>query len=364
MRFRIKARYMIPAVLLGLCLLAGTGGAESSRIAWELHEEYGTELGRGTLTVHADTSTSIVADWRKAEPVDAGHYRSDGTDIVYKRTVITDGHHTGEPLDLSMRILSDPRKKTPQPAILFIPGGGFMSSVLDGPAFYYACFAAHGYVTASAEYRTIGQGRYMDGVADIRDAIRFLRAHAEEYGIDPERIALFGMSAGGHMAALAGVAPDLDEFRGENNLEFSHDVQAVVCLYASSDLTRIAMDLDAETQQFHTRPEACEAQYVNGVLSGLGILDDPEEAARANPITYVHGGEPPFLHMHGERDNLISPSMSLLLHNALLENGDDSVRVVLRGDNHSTAGFYTIPALRLMARFLEDHLGQATDGTP
>ena len=95
------------------------------------------------------------------------------------------------------------------------------------------------------------------------------------------------------LAALAGVAPDLDDFRGENNLEFSHEVQAVVCLYASSDLTRIAMDLDAETQMNHTRPQACEAQYVNGVLSGLGILDDPEEAARANPITYVRGGEPP-----------------------------------------------------------------------
>ena len=158
------------------------------------------------------------------------------------------------------------------------------------------------------------------------------------------------------MAALAGVAPDLDDFRGENNLGFSSNVQAVICLYSMSDLTRIAMDMDSETQLFHTYPQACEAQYVNGVLSGLGILDDPEEADRANPITYLSGDEPPFLHLHGDADNLISPSMSLLFHNALLDHGDISYRYVLHGENHGSAGFYTEPALQLISSFCEIYL--------
>ena len=206
-------------------------------------------------------------------------------------------------------------------------------------------------MTAVIQYRTIGQGRYMDGIADIRDAIRFLRANAERFGINPDRIGLFGASAGGHMACLAAAAPDLDMFRGENNLSYSHEVQAVVSLYGTSDLTRIAMDFDPVSQLFHTLPRCCEAQYVNGALSGLGILEDPEEADRANPITYLDGDEPPFLQMHGDADNLISPSMSLLLHNALLRCGDISVRYSLRGENHGTAGFYSEPAMRLIDTF-------------
>ena len=350
---------LLLAVFLAARLAGGAGSAKSNAhedIRTLLHREYGTELHRGTLVVRADTSTSTVSDWRDSPAADPGIFTGETDELVYKRTSVTDGHRLGEPLDLTMRVLYHRDGKGPRPAILFIPGGGFMSSTLRALEFYYTFFAVRGYVAAVIEYRTIGEGRYMDGVADVRDALRWLRAHAAEYGIDPERIALFGNSAGAHMAALAASAPDLDTFRGDNNLDFPCDVRAVVCLYGTSDLTRVAMDMDPETQRLHTLPQACEAQYVNGVLSGLGILDNPEEAARANPVTYVTGGEPPFLHLHGDRDNLISPSMSLLLHNALLEHGGISIRFVLLGENHGTAGFYTRPAMNLISGFLKEYL--------
>ena len=343
-------------VLIAFCILCGLVSAESADISQLLYEEYGTELRRGTLVIYADTSTSMVVDWRGAAVADPGEFTGTVRDLVYKQTTITDGHRQGEPLELRMRICYYPDAGETRPVILFIPGGGFRSSVMRSLQFYYEYFAVRGYVTAVIEYRTIGEGRYMDGVADIRDAVRFLRAHAEEYGIDTDRVGLFGGSAGGHMAALAGVAPDLDDFRGENNTGFSSDVRAVICLCSTSDLTCIAMDMDSETQQFHMLPTTCEAQYVNGVLSGLGILDDPEEADRANPITYLSGGEPAFLHLHGDADNLISPSMSLLFHNALLDHGDISLRYVLHGENHGSAGFYTEPALQLMSSFFEIYL--------
>ena len=351
-----KKRLPLFLIFTALCLLISTGTADSQSIARKVHEEYGTELRRGTLVTHADTSTSTVRDWRHAPAVPQKGFLGDVEQFVYKRTKITDGNHIGESRELSMRILFDRNAEGPRPVILCIPGGGFMSSDMDNMDFYSGYFADHGFVAAVIEYRTIGQGRYMDGVADIRDAIRGLRAHADKYGIDPENIGLFGASAGGHMAALTAVAPDLDKFRGEGNLGYSHEVQAVVSLFGTSDLTRIAMDLDSETQQFHTLPQTCEAQYVNGVLSGMGILDDPEEARLANPITYLDGDEPPFLHMHGDEDNLISPSMSLLLHEALLKHHDISVRYSLQGENHGSAGFFTEPALNLILAFCERHL--------
>ena len=353
---RTGKRIGIILILLILCFWTGTGTAENGASPRPPQEEYGSELKRGILVVRADTSTSRVRDWRRAKTAEVGEFTGETAEIIYKQTRITDGYHEGDPMNLSMRILYDRNRVTPSPVILFIPGGGFMSSVMRSLEFYYTFFAVRGYVTAVIEYRTIGQGRYTDGVADVRDAVRWLRAHAKEYGIAPERIGLFGASAGSHMAALACTAPDLDCFRGEDNLSMSYAVQAVACLYGTSDLTRVAADMDRETQRLHTLPRACEAQYVNGALSGKGILDDPEEAARANPVNYVNGSEPPFLHIHGDEDNLVSPSGSLLLHNTLLEHGASSVRYSLRGENHGTAGFYSEPAMHLLYEFFREYL--------
>lgn len=97
-------------------------------------------------------------------------------------------------------------------------------------------------------------------------------------------------------------------------------------------------DYDEECQSIHESPYSSESQYVNGVFSGMGILENPEEAERANPITYIDGTEPPFLIMHGDQDTLVSPSKTVILHHALLAAGADSTRYSLSGENHGATG--------------------------
>ena len=121
MRMKIRGICFLAALLL--CLSIGAGRAEAQGTALPPQEEYGSELRRGRLIRHADPSTSRVVDWREAPKADVKEYAGDREQFVYKRTKITDGYHTGDDLELFMRVLYDGGAEAPRPAILFVPGG-------------------------------------------------------------------------------------------------------------------------------------------------------------------------------------------------------------------------------------------------
>lgn len=203
--------------------------------------------------------------------------------------------------------------------------GGFVSAVKEQALDSRTFVAEAGFVVASIQYRTVANGAtYTDGLADVRAAIRYLQANAPRYGIDPRRVAVWGASAGGYLANMAGTT---DPGRGG-------EVQAVVDYFGGSDLSKLFADFDAATQQQLAGPNNPITMYVNGPGSGQSLADNPEGVRAANPITYVSRNDPPFLHFHGTEDRTISPSQTLLIHNALRDARAHSIRYVVQGAGH------------------------------
>jgi len=194
---------------------------------------------------------------------------------------------------------------------------------------------------AAIEYRTIGDGgTYRDGVADVKSAVRFLRAHADEFGLNADAIGLWGESAGAYLVTMAGVTQGDPAYDVGSDLEVSSDVTAVIEQYGASDLLRIAADFDQETQNYYQQtPDNFVASYVLGAGTGRTLSDEPNAAAEANPLTHIEGDEPAFLHYHGTADNLISPSQTLLIHDALVAAGVSSTRYLVTGAGHGDLAF-------------------------
>ncbi len=123
--------------------------------------------------------------------------------------------------------------RTPKPAILWIPGGGYRGCDKNLMVAEMQFLAEAGYVLASMYYRSSAEGHLPDQIIDVKTAVRFLRAHADEYEIDPERIGVIGRSAGGHLASLAAVNSDL--YDSEEWSGFSSKVQACCDMFGPVD---------------------------------------------------------------------------------------------------------------------------------
>ena len=153
----------------------------------------------------------------------------------------------GKTTKLKMDILA-PTGRLSAPAVVYVGGGGFIMAPKEAAQPLRAYVAEAGFVVASIQYRTIRNGAtFRDGVADVKSAVRFLRANAATYGIDSQRMAIWGESAGGYLAMAALTAGDLD-FDAGDNLDQSSSVQAVVDKFGASDVSRIGDDFDATTR--------------------------------------------------------------------------------------------------------------------
>ncbi|MDX6356770.1 MAG: hypothetical protein QOF98_3673 [Streptomyces sp.] len=283
----------------------------------------------------SDTTTSIVVEpaGPQIQPGQGGVVTR--SDIVYVRRE-TPG---AQPLALKLDLLVPPGPG-PKPLVVYVPGGGFIISPKDGALDLRTYVAEQGFAVASVEYRTVLNGAtYVDSVSDVKSALRFLRAHAAEYGIDARSAAVWGESAGGYLAAMVGTTAGVAAFETPDNADRSSTVDAVVDKFGATHLARIADDFDDGIRAFHSAPGTPFAQYVFGPGTDKSVLDSPEEVAAADPVSYTGPENPPFLIMHGTDDGLISPSQTLLLHSALLSHGVDSTRSVLAGAKHGDMAF-------------------------
>jgi acetyl esterase/lipase len=283
----------------------------------------------------SDTSTSIVIKVNGPQ-IQRGKTEIETHDDIVYSTPSTAGN---KPVELKMDILV-PNTGGMKPLVVWFPGGGFIYANKRGSLDHRTYVAEAGYVVASVQYRTITNGATCkDGVADAKSAIRYLRAHADQYSIDPGKIAVWGESAGGYIAAMVGTTNGVKQFDVGDNLDQSSDVQAVIDQFGPSDLSRIGADFDPAYQRVLLSLGNSTAQWVYGPGTKKSVSDDPRAIARANPATYVDSSDPPFLLFHGTADKLVSPSQTLLVHNALRAKRVDSTRYVLIGAGHGDMSF-------------------------
>jgi acetyl esterase/lipase len=272
-------------------------------------------------------------------------------DIVYHESKSIDG----EPMSLLMDLITYKDDKV-RPCVIFIPGGGFSWASKERYLYERNEIAKADYVVASVQYHVISNGIYSDAVKDIKAAVRYLRANAKKYGIDTDKIAVWGESAGGYLTAMVGTTNGVKEFEAGENLEQSSTVKAAIDVYGLSDLTKIGDDYDEEAAKAHFTVISPDGQFIHGKNSGLTSLDKPEVVAKANPITYVDKNDPPFLLFHGTKDPSVSPSQTLLLHNALREAGVPSTRYVIEGAGHASPEFSDPQVIKIMVDFLNSNL--------
>ncbi|WP_326903133.1 alpha/beta hydrolase (plasmid) [Kosakonia cowanii] len=252
-----------------------------------------------------------------------------------------------------------PRTKTLKPAIIYFPGGGFMTAEHNKFVEMRMALAEAGFVVAAAEYRTIPD-TFPAPVIDAKAAVRYLRQHAQDYGIDPSRIGVFGDSAGGWLAQMLGTTNGDKSFDHGDFLSQSADVQAVATLYGISDLRNIGDGFPDHRQKVHQSPAVTEALLINGVafkdFAGASISSVSEKAINASPIGHLNGYKPPFLIMHGSKDTLVSPKQSATLYKALLESGNKADYVLIEGAEHGDDHWYQPVVINRVVDWFRGHL--------
>lgn len=199
-----------------------------------------------------------------------------------------------------------------------------------------------GYVVASIDYRLSQDAEFPAQIRDCKAAIRWLRSHAKIYGIDPERVAVWGESAGGHLASLVGTAGDVDEWEQAPETG-SSQVQAVIDWYGRADLTPVF--------KVPVSPDSPVA-----LLLGGSDNDVAEMAQEASPISHVSKDDPPFLIMHGDMDEIVPLRQSQAFAWALRNSGVDVELLILKGVGHGGCEFMQPDQVKAIDTFLDEHL--------
>jgi acetyl esterase/lipase len=232
------------------------------------------------------------------------------------------------------------------PLVVWIHGGAFRTGSKHQHVPLW--LLDEGYAVAAINYRLSGEAVFPAQIEDCKAVVRWLRASAGRYGIDSGRIAAWGESAGGHLAAMLGVTAGVRAFDVGDNLRVSSRVQAVIDFFGPTDF----LQMDAHRPPGgieHDAPDSPESLVIGGP-----IQENKNLVARANPITYVSRGAPPFLIVHGHSDPLVPHHQSALLATALENAGVPVTFYTVTGGGH---GRFTDPAVpMIIRRFLGQHL--------
>lgn len=221
------------------------------------------------------------------------------------------------------------------PLVIFSHGSAWMAeNGREGAEGVAANLNPRGYAVAGVAVRSSTAAKFPGQVYDIKAAIRWLRAHAKKYHLDPHRFAIIGESSGGWVTAMAALTGGVRELEGNIGVKgVSSRVQAALPFYPPTDFLQMdAHMLDCPffnnllgIQKCHNDPLSPESR-----LLGCAIQTCPKAAARANPITYISRDDPPLMLVHGTADLLVPHHQSELLYNALKAH-------------HNRARFYSVP---------------------
>lgn len=230
-------------------------------------------------------------------------------DYTFEREVIYSNTDT---VSNKLDIYFTTKSEDPLPLIIWIHGGAWRGGDKRSARFARELLG-QGYAVASINYRLSGKAKFPAQIIDCKSAIRWLRANAAYYNIDPNRFAAWGGSAGSHLAALLGTAEDMEEWEEGDLLGYSSRVQAVIDWFGPTDFSRMN---DTKGRMDHLAEDSPESQLI-----GAAVKDHPDLVAYANPITYVNKHNPPFQIYHGRYDSLVIPGQAVLLNDAFLRAG-------------------------------------------
>jgi acetyl esterase/lipase len=244
---------------------------------------------------------------------------------------------------LQLNLARPKEAKGPSPAVLCIHGGGFRAGKREGWDARCKQLAERGFVAATVTYRLAPKYQFPAAVHDVKAAVRWLRANADKYQIDPERIGVVGDSAGGHLAQFLGVTAGVKEFEGEGNPKQSSAVTCVVNYYGPSDFTKsYGKSVDA-------------AEVLPLWLGG----DDAKEHHRhvlASPLNWVTPHAAPTLLLHGTEDKYVAHEQAVWMHDRLKAADVDVTLLTLQGAGHGFKDDDAKRAEEAMFAFFAKHL--------
>ncbi len=272
---------------------------------------------------------------RKVEPIDLRLAVPDGVsahpDMVFQK---------GEGYELKLNLFTPKTSAKPAPLVVMVHGGCWIDGGRVDYNYYGVKLAQLGYAAATVDYRVADQARYPAAVDDVRNAIQWLKDQAKTYNIDPDRIALLGGSAGGHLVELIGYSaftPTKQHPNGPGPI-----VKAIVAFYGWSDLTD---------------PRVRDPDW-NEAFFGKKYADDPELYKEASPITHVSKQSPPTLLLNGTIDQIVPLSQAQKLADKLEADNVPYIYVPFEGQFHAFDFFQdtTERSLYFIEKFLAEYL--------
>jgi acetyl esterase/lipase len=233
-----------------------------------------------------------------------------------------------------------PSSDGPWPAAVYVHGGSWMHGDKSEALMFAHQMTAQGFLVVSINYRLYPSGTFPAMIQDVKCAIRFLRANAVQFNLDPERIGAIGPSAGGHLVSLLGTSDAASGWDVGEYPEHSSRVQAVIAMAAVTDLTRPFPNADIETMK----------------LIGFG----EHNVLQASPVNHVTSDDPPFLLIHGDRDDVVPVEQSQLMYDRLVQANVPAQLVIVQNANHSfvAPGGSTTPSMAEVGQMIQDFLLQ------
>ncbi|VWX53283.1 alpha/beta hydrolase [Novosphingobium sp. 9U] len=291
-------------------------------------------MNRRMLWIMAAPVLAVMA-WFSEGPIRLALYQPTAANLAYGKA------SPAQKLDIYL----PEHTPGPYPVLVFIHGGAFEIGDKREASAAFVQRAQRvtdaGMAFVSINYRMSGEAPFPAAVADTRSALRWLRAHAGRYHLDPGRVAVWGQSAGANLALIAGLADRVPLFEDRTIApEASARVSAIVAMFPPTDFLRIDDQLKRTRcpaqDRFHDDPQSAESRYL-----GAPVRSVPGRAAAANPVSYVTAAAPPMLIQHGTADCVVPPGQSVLMQEAARRAGARSTLMLLRDAEHMDPAFDT-----------------------
>jgi len=273
--------------------------------------------------------------------------QSDGSILDLKLSILL--HYGNQEMRLASGMTTDAPSK-PLPAIIWVPGGAWRGTDKNQSIAEMQFLAERGFALVSMYYRSSAQAHYPAQLIDVKAAVRFLRAHAEQYHIDPNRIGMIGRSAGGYLASMVAMNNDLGE--SDEWSDYSSNIQACCDLFGPVDLSQLLQKTTAEVNSGHSRWNSIKKSH-EGALLGGSEETLPKRAYEASPIHYINRAMCPIAIFHGDQDPIVPLKISEDFYDAIVSAGMESRAEFyeVTGAGHGTREFFQDSTKQLIADF-------------